>query len=107
VIWHLLGFDYGLPYGHFAWYNAWSGFGSDIGEVAIVGGLVTIVRQHNCHVHKCWRLGRHQVHGTPHKVCRRHHPDGHLTHAAVLKAHAEAQAPPPAARKLRRPGGAP
>lgn len=65
------------------WYGFWSGFGSDLGEIAIIGGLISIVRRHNCHVHHCWRVGRHPVQGTPHVVCRRHHPDGHLTAAAA------------------------
>lgn len=69
------------------WYGFWSGFGSDLGELAIVGGLVTLVRHRNCHVHRCWRLGRHPVAGTQFTVCRRHHPDGHVTHEHVLAAH--------------------
>jgi hypothetical protein len=69
-----------------SYYGFWSGAGSDLGELAIVGGLVTLVRHRTCHVHRCWRLGRHPVDGTPHVVCRKHHPDGHLTAAAVLQA---------------------
>jgi hypothetical protein len=42
-----------------------------------------VVRQHNCEVHRCWRLGRHVVEGTGQKVCRRHHPEDHLTAAGV------------------------
>jgi hypothetical protein len=86
------------------WYNFWSGFGANFGELAIVGGLLTIVRQHNCHVHRCWRLGRHEVEGTPHKVCRRHHPDGHLTHAGLLEAHARAAKPQARAGSRSQPG---
>ena len=59
------------------WYAFWSGFGSDLGELAIIGGMVTIARRHKCEVHRCWRIGRHQA-PTGHKVCRRHHPDDHL-----------------------------
>jgi hypothetical protein len=65
------------------WYAFWSGAGSDIGELAIVGALIAMVRQHNCEVHRCWRLGRHVVEGTGQKVCRKHHPEGHLTAAHV------------------------
>lgn len=68
------------------WYGFWSGFGSDIGELAIVGALAGMVRQHNCEVHRCWRLGRH-VTAAGQRVCRRHHPDGHLTAEGVRKAH--------------------
>lgn len=55
------------------WYGFWSGIGSDLSEIA---GLLTVAwifyRRHNCHVHGCWRIGRHSVEGTPHVVCRRH-----------------------------------
>lgn len=70
-LWHLLGFDYGLPYGHVGWYNMWSGFGSDVGEVVIIGGLIQMFRKHNCHQQGCWRIGKHQVDGSP--WCSRHH----------------------------------
>lgn len=53
------------------WYAFWSGFGSDLGELAIVGGLAAMVRKHNCHRDGCWRIGRHVVDGTP--WCNRHH----------------------------------
>ena len=33
--------------------------------------------------HAGTRLGRHVVEGTGQKVCRKHHPDGHLTAAHV------------------------
>jgi hypothetical protein len=89
-LWHLLGFDYGLPYGHFGFYNAWSGFGSDIGELALAGGVIAIVRRHNCEVHGCWRIGRHQTAGG-HMVCRRHNPAGVVTHADVIRAHENAE----------------
>lgn len=72
------------------WYGWWSGAGSDVGELAIIGGLATMVRQKNCHVHKCWRLGRHPVEGTPFVVCRKHHPDDPLTAQDVHAAHRRA-----------------
>jgi hypothetical protein len=72
------------------YYGFWSGFGSDIGEIAIIGGLVTVVRRHNCEVHGCWRIGRHQT-AAGHHVCRRHHPDDRLTAENVTAAHAAAQ----------------
>jgi len=57
------------------------GLDNDFGLLAITGSLL---RKHNCHVHRCWRLGRHQVEGTAHVVCRKHHPDGHLTAGDVI-----------------------
>jgi hypothetical protein len=71
------------------WYGFWSGFGSDLGEIALAGGVITLVRHRNCEVHHCWRLGRHQT-GGGHRVCRRHHPDGHLTTQDVAAAHHQA-----------------
>lgn len=56
------------------YYGFWSGFGSDIGEVTLIGGAVAVYRAHNCHTKGCWRLARHDVDGTPYKVCRRCHP---------------------------------
>lgn len=73
------------------WYGFWSGFGSDVGELAIVGALYTQVRRHNCHVRKCWRVGRHKVYGTDFVVCRMHHPDGDPTPHDVLTAAEEAK----------------
>lgn len=83
---HILGIDFTVPFGHFVWYNLWSGFGSDLGEIAIVGGLATIVRKHNCEVHGCWRVGRHTT-AAGHNVCRKHHPDDKLTAQQVVDAH--------------------
>jgi hypothetical protein len=82
LILHWLGVD-DVSGSAYAW---WSGAGSDIAELAIVGGLITVVRKHNCEVHHCWRLGRHAT-AAGHNVCRRHHPDGHLTATQVLADH--------------------
>ena len=87
VTWLYIHFGIG---GSGPWYGFWSGTGSDIGEIAIVGGLVTMVRQQKCEVRRCWRPGRHQT-AARHRVCRRHHPDDHLTAAHVEAAHRNAQ----------------
>jgi hypothetical protein len=71
-------------------YQFWSGIGSDIGEVAIIGGLITIVRHLNCHAKGCYRLGGHQVAGTPYKTCRKHHP--HIPNERVTAEHIAAAA---------------
>jgi len=60
------------------WYGFWSGFGSDLGEFAIFGGLIAAYRRHTCHVDHprfCWRPGTHPVAGTPYRACKKHHPD--------------------------------
>lgn len=71
----------GLDNGSGQIYLFWSGVGADLGELAIVGGLLSIYRRHTCHVHRCWRMARHNVTGTGYVVCRRHHPvlDGPVT----------------------------
>jgi hypothetical protein len=53
------------------YYGFWSGFGSDLGELALLAAVATFWRKHNCHQSRCWRLGRHTVDGTP--WCNRHH----------------------------------
>lgn len=72
------------------WGTFWGDFGSDIGELAIVGGLFGMIRQHNCEVKGCIRLGRHTT-AAGHKVCRKHHPDDSLSAQDVLVAHEEAK----------------
>lgn len=57
-----------------SWYLFWSGVGADISELAIVGGMIGILRKHNCHIKGCWRIGRHKA--GDHIVCARHHPEG-------------------------------
>lgn len=84
---HLLGMDNAAGRS----YLAWSGWASDLGEFAIVGGLIAIVRRHTCEVHGCWRLGRHYT-AAGHAVCRRHHPDDPLTPEQVAAAHEAAKA---------------
>lgn len=69
---HVLGLDDGTG----PWYLFWSGVGADLGELAIVGGLISIYRRHQCHVKPCIRIGRHKMDGTDWVVCARHHPTG-------------------------------
>jgi hypothetical protein len=52
-------------------YNFWSGSGSDIAEVTLLGMAAGWWHKHNCHEERCWRIGRHAVDGTP--WCNRHH----------------------------------
>jgi hypothetical protein len=82
-------------------YQFWSGFGANFGEIAVIGGLVTLVRHHNCHVKGCWRLGKHEVDGTPYKVCAIHHPTipaGEVTEAHIKEAHDKRTEDAPARR---------
>ena len=52
-------------------YLAWSGF---VGDIALLGAAWALVRKHNCHEPRCWRVGRFPVEGTAFQACRRHHP---------------------------------
>jgi hypothetical protein len=61
------------------YYGFFSGFGSDLGEVTLLGGLIAIYRRHNCHTRWCFRLAHHDLAdpgtGLVHRLCRTHHPD--------------------------------
>lgn len=63
---HLLGLDNASG----AWYLFWSGF---FGDITIIGGVITLYHKHNCHAPRCWRIGKHQLDGTPY--CTKHHPE--------------------------------
>ncbi len=53
-------------------YQFWSGIGSDIGELTILGIAIGAYKHINCEEPGCWRFGhRHPGHGRP--VCRRHY----------------------------------
>ena len=60
------------------YYGFWSGFGSDIGELLLLGGLVQLVRHHNCHVEGCWRVKTHNDPAVHAPACKKHHSLGHL-----------------------------
>lgn len=88
---HWLGNWMGLENASGPIYSFWSGI---FGDASILAVPFVIWRTRNCHVHGCIRLGKHPVKGTQYKVCRKHHPDGHLTHDKVLADHAEANTQP-------------
>ena len=52
-------------------YQWWSGAGSDLGELTLLGAFLAVAKHHNCHHKGCWRPGhRHPIYGWP--ACRRH-----------------------------------
>lgn len=69
-------------------YLFWSGIGSDLEELALVGALLGVYRKHQCEARRCWRIGRHTT-AANHVVCHRHAPGGAPSHAEILAAHAE------------------
>lgn len=89
---HVLGMD-NLSGPFYGW---WSGAGSDIGEVVLIGGFAHWYRSRTCHVDHpkfCWRPGAHPVDGTPYRVCKKHHPrvPDKVTAAHIVTAHRKAQ----------------
>ena len=78
-IWHwlqeVLGFNAGVPGHTTRWYNGVSGSGSDIGELVLIGSIITLYKHHNCAVPRCPRIAhkKYEVPETKQYVCHRHH----------------------------------
>ncbi len=94
-MWHLILHWLGLDSGSGPAYLAWSGFGSDLGELTLVGGLLAVYRRHNCHTRWCWRVGHHDftdtTAGLTYRLCARCHPEHpgrHLARARIARIHA-------------------
>lgn len=69
-------------------YLFWSGFFAVLVFSAGLGGNAWIAaRKHNCHQHRCWRIGRYPVAGGTYTVCRRHHPDQAIREQGVRAHH--------------------
>lgn len=71
-LWWWIQYHIGMTDGGGRPYLFWSGAGSDFTELAILGGLIQIFRQHNCGVKGCYRIGHHEVKGTHMKTCHKH-----------------------------------
>ena len=78
------------------WYGFWSGFGSDLTELGIIGaigtGVYQLVKKYNCHEPGCWRVGTHPAADGQFLLCYRHHPDFQgmrPTHEMIARIHAE------------------
>jgi hypothetical protein len=96
---HWLSVHTGTATGTGVYYAFWSGFGSDIGEATLVATVLaatyTGARKVNCHTKGCWRIGGHQLEGTPYHLCSHHHPDvpiGGATQEQILEHHRRAMA---------------
>ncbi len=72
-------------------YQFLSGFVPALAIVTIFGGVVSIVRgffkKNNCHVDRCWRIGRYSVAGGAYVVCHKHHPEAHVREGRTTLAH--------------------
>lgn len=71
------------------WYVFVSGIG---GDISIIAAGIAFWWHHTCHVGPCLRPAKHQIEGTPYKVCSKHHPavPDKITASHVEEAHAEA-----------------
>lgn len=52
-------------------YQFWSGIGSDLSEITLLGMVAGWWFHHNCHERGCWKIGHPDQTGKV--VCRRHH----------------------------------
>jgi hypothetical protein len=75
------------------WYAFESGSGAIIlGDLPLIGGLVILVRHHNCEIPGCPRIQLKRPTAAGHLLCRRHHPaagpqtveEAHAAHHAAL-----------------------
>jgi hypothetical protein len=66
-------------------YGFFSGFGSDLGEFALLGTLIAVFKHHNCAVKGCPRIGKHIVAGTSSKTCHKHATANH--HNKLIEQH--------------------
>jgi hypothetical protein len=78
------------------YYGFWSGFGSDLAEIGILGaigtGVYQLVKKNNCHEPGCWRVGTHPAAGGQFLLCYRHHPDFQgmkPTHDLIARMHSD------------------
>lgn len=85
------------------WYAFWSGFGSDVGELAIIGGLLAVVRK--MVLHHAERLAQAAKHHREHLALKR---EQHMAMTALAKSHHSdlmAAQSKPAPRPRRGTGG--
>ena len=89
-LWHWLWTWFAIHTGTYnesgPYYGFFSGFGSDISEIAILGGLILAFKHHNCAVHGCLRISRrhYAVKGTAGlRTCHKHYTE--QWHKLLLK----------------------
>jgi hypothetical protein len=84
-------FDWLYNAGRWTWHDpdGYNFISGPLADITLLGGAYAILRKHNCHAKRCWRIGRHGVSGTTYVVCRKHHPDPTPTAQQILDAHEE------------------
>ena len=79
-MWHLIQVIFGFQPGdgNSESYLFWSGAGSDLAYLSFLSAAIVRYRKHNCHVKRCWRMGRHEFTEPDteikRKLCWKHHP---------------------------------
>ncbi|HWC35294.1 MAG TPA: hypothetical protein VG650_10745 [Mycobacteriales bacterium] len=77
------------------WYAFDSGSGAVIlGDLPLIGGLILLIRHHNCEIPGCPRIHLRRPTAAGHLLCRKHHPEpgpqsleeAHAAHHAALAA---------------------
>ncbi|HWA65293.1 MAG TPA: hypothetical protein VG899_02860 [Mycobacteriales bacterium] len=80
------------------WYAFESGSGAIIlGDLPLLGGLVLLIRHHNCEIPGCPRIQLKRPTAAGHLLCRKHHPaagpvsveEAHAAHHAALAVKAD------------------
>src|SRR5215510_7999415 len=96
VVDHWLGVHTGNLNESGAYYAFWTGFGSDLAELGILGaigtGVYQPVKKYNCHAPRCWRVGSYPAAGGQFLLCHHHHPDfagTKPTHDLIVRMHRE------------------
>jgi hypothetical protein len=71
------------------YYGFFSGFGSDLSEIALFGFIIGMYKHHNCAVPKCPRIAhkKFEVEGTHQRTC--HHHATPYWHTLLLKQYKE------------------
>jgi hypothetical protein len=81
------------------WYAFESGSGAIIlGDLPLLGGLILLIRHHNCEIPGCPRIQLKRPTAAGHLLCRKHHPDpgprsveeAHAAHRDALAAQGRA-----------------
>ncbi|MGN6472259.1 MAG: hypothetical protein ACTHK4_01260 [Mycobacteriales bacterium] len=58
------------------WYAFESGSGAIIlGDLPLLGGLILLIRHHNCEIPGCFRIHLKRPTAAGHLLCRKHHPE--------------------------------
>lgn len=75
-------------------YSFWSGIGNDIPIylIGVVPMFIAIYKRDKCHVHHCWRIGRHPY--KHYRLCKKHHPDvpaGDVTYNHIMELHKQSK----------------